>query len=199
MKIKNTTDWPTWFLRRMAGWCCRQLELPALTIKLATFRNSRSAWGGAAYYWKGKITVCVGEAGHFPTKGYLHGNGHQNGIADRLECLVWVTAHEIAHCLQADTKTRGGGGGGGSEICTEWFAKPVLEKFRQCRDALLAEWNEPPAIPARSPKPTVKERRRAKSVNDLTKWQRKLKLAQTKVRKLKVRVRYYERQAGNNS
>lgn len=193
MKIKNSTDWPVWFLRRMLSWCCKQLDMPAKDIRLAVFRNSRAAWGGSAYYWRGAITVCVGAASYFPSKGYKHGNGHQNTITDRLECLVWVTAHEAAHVAQKHTRSRQSGSGGGSEISTEWHATPVLEQFRAMRDALLSKWNTPPAATLRPPQPNLLDRRAAKAKADLDKWTRKLKLAQTKVRKLKTRVRYYEK------
>lgn len=192
MKIQNSTDWPVWFLRRMTAWCCKQLEMPVRDIRQVVFRNSRAAWGGCARYWRGAITVCVGHSGHFPTRGYKHANGHQNEINDRVECLVWVTAHEAAHVAQKRTRTRQSGSGGGSEIATEWCAAPVLTKFRELRESLLAEWSTPPTVALRAPPQTLPERRAAKAQSDLAKWQRRLKLAQTKVKKLKVRVRYYE-------
>lgn len=192
MIFKNSTVWPNYFLRRMLSFCCKELGMPVRAIRDVAFRNSRSSWGGSASYWRGRITVCVGRAEHFPARGYRHGNGHQNTIADRTECLVWVTAHEAAHCLQNGTKTRAQGGGG-SEIATEWHAKPVLEKFRAMRDALLAEWNEAPALAIKGPALTLTERRRAKAIADLAKWERKLKLAKTKVKKLKTRVNYYNK------
>lgn len=40
-------------------------------------------------------------------------------------------------------------------------------------------------------KPTISERRAMKATTDLARWQRKLKFAQTKVRKLKIKVNYY--------
>lgn len=197
MTITNSTDWPLWFLRRMTSWCCKQLDMPGRDIKTAVFRNSRAAWGGCARYWRGAITVCVGHAGHFPTEGYRHANGHQNKIGDRVECLVWVTAHEAAHVAQKHTRTRQQGGGGGSEMATEWFAAPVLAKFRESKESLLAEWSAPPVAALRAPCKSLPERRAAKAQSDLARWTRRLKIAQTKVKKLRARVHYYERQAIN--
>jgi hypothetical protein len=193
MKLKNTTDWPDWFLRRMAGWCRRKLGVSAGDLKQAVFRNSRAAWGGAAWIYPRRITVCVGHAGHFPAFGHRHANGHQNRIADRTECLVWVTIHEVAHLGQAGARTRSGGNPGGSEIATERAAAPVLAEFRELREALCSEWLKPPVLA--SPPPSLMDNRRAKAVKDLARWQRKLKLAKTKVQKLERRVKYYEQPA----
>ena len=45
------------------------------------------------------------------------------------------------------------------------------------------------------PKPDVKAKRAAKAAADLARWQRRLKLAQTKVKHYRKRVRYYDRVA----
>jgi hypothetical protein len=87
-----------------------------------------------------------------------------------------------------------------------------LRKFQANRAALLAEWGyvEPAAAavaepaPAEQPqpepavaricksrRPSLTERRAAKVAADLARWQRKLKLAQTKVKKLRAKNRYY--------
>lgn len=162
-------------------------------LRVAVFRNSKASYGGAAYYCQGRIVVCIGHASRFPTCSRTHRNGHKQSLADRLEALVWVTAHEAAHVLQRRVRTRQSGSGGGSEIATEWLATPVVEQFRKMRDSLLEQWNAAPAVALRAPQPNAVERRAVKARLDLERWQRKLKLAQTKVRKLKTRVRYYER------
>ena len=93
---------------------------------------------------------------------------------------------------------------GGSEHNTEALTKIVMDAFDADRERLLAEWAaEPARSAATSTAPTFKdtlrasivERRAAKAQADLERWQRKLKLAQGKVRKYKARVRYYERKA----
>lgn len=78
---------------------------------------------------------------------------------------------------------------------TDGLALLVLANFREKRESLMAEWSAEPTYVAadRPPKPSVVERRRAKAVADLSRWMRKLKLAQTKVKKLRQRVAYYER------
>ncbi len=197
MNLRNSTDWSPWFLRRMLSWCCRELEGRVREVRSATFRNSRAAYGGCARTWLRAITVCVGTADRFPISGQTMSelNGHRIELADRLEALVWVTAHELAHVFQAveKVKTRRSGVAGGSESATNWHARPVVEAFRAQREALLAHWNEPPALALRAPKPPLPEQRRQKVEADLARWERKLKLAKTKVAKLKQRVAYYEK------
>lgn len=179
----------------MLSWCCAQLgEIKVRDLGSVTFRNSRRAYGGVAYSWRRAITVCVGSADRFPTTSMTHRNGHSMALADRLEALVWVTAHEVAHILQAKarTRTRAQGGTAGSEIATEWHAAPVVEAFRAQREQLLAAWEEPPAVALR-PRPSPVESRATKAQADLARWERKLKLAKTKVAKLRQRVTYYQK------
>jgi len=189
MKIRNSTPWPEFFLRRMTTWCAQQLDFSTKRVKLAFFRNSRSAWSGGAH-WPSAITVCVGSASHFPTNTV-----RGDHFGDREDCLVEVTAHELAHLAQGseNVHTRRRGGWGGSENGTEALARPILAKFKQERAALLPQWLIPPVCALRAAPMPLAKRREAKAKGDLARWQTRLKLAQTKVRKLKTRVRYYER------
>lgn len=151
MKLKNSTAWPDYFLRRLISWACREIEMRQKVCRRATFRNSRASWGGCAHLGPRTITVCVGRAGCFPASTKTHANGHQMTLADREECLVWVTVHELCHLLQyaqqVTTRRQStiNGNHGGSEIATEWHAKPVVEAFRAERTRLLAEWSAAPA------------------------------------------------------
>jgi hypothetical protein len=194
MKLQNTTDWPDWFLRRMVAWCCRQIGMPQRTILGATFRNSRGAWGGAARTWLKRITVCVGPESRFPASCGTHEPGES--FADRLECLVAVTAHEAYHVAAewADEhrqRTRGKRHGS-SERRTCLEEMRILRLFRANREFLLADWSRAIERPAK-PKASIQDKRAAKAQADLERWQRKLKLAQTKCRKLKQRVAYYDK------
>lgn len=197
MKLKNTTDWTDHFLRRMVAWCCRQIDMPVRSIHSAVFRRSRAAWGGCARYSRRQISVCVGDARHFPANAGSHEKGE--AFADRLECLVAVTAHEAYHIAahavddHRQKTRRGTDRTASSERRTCLEEMRVLRVFRANRDALLAEWSVPPVKRESWPKASVQERRALKAANDLARWQRKLKLAQTKCRKLKQRVNYYDK------
>ncbi len=195
MRLINTTDFADHFLRRMVSWCCRELGLPVRYVREVAFRNSRSAWGGMAYTDSRRIGVRIGDASHFPLKYRMRGTGIRWPVADRTEAFVMITAHELAHLLlrRLGNRSRRGGGLAGSEHNTDWHERKVLEAFQLCRDELLSAWNAPPK--KRGPKAnlTVQERRAASTANLLIAWQRKLKMAQTKVQKYKARVRYYDR------
>jgi hypothetical protein len=152
MKIKNSTSWQDWMLRRMVSWCCKELEMPVRSVKLAVFRNSRSTWGGCARGWRGQISVCVtrNEA-EFPARCDNHKGGEPESFSDRFECLVAVTAHELyhiaAHCAndhRQRTRNYGRGGYQSSERVTCAQEIRVLKSFRTSREALLAEWNIAP-------------------------------------------------------
>lgn len=126
-------------------------------------------------------------------------------LEKRIDFLVRVTAHECAHLMLSrfgrsmpkDAQKPHGRRKlvhGGSEQQTEWHEKKLMALFEANRDALLAAWNEPVAERAKTTIP-ISEKRQAKVLSDLERWNRKLKLAQTKIRKLKKRAAYYERKA----
>ena len=198
MKIVNTLEWPDHFMRRMAAWCCREIGLPVRSLKKAAFRRSSSAWGGRAYLREGSIGVRVGDAKWFPQTTRRHTCLESETIADRLECLVDVTAHEVAHLEQfaRRSKSRRNGGAGGSERNTQRIAYRTLRTFRENRDALVAEWSREPEQTAEKPKATIIEKRAAKAATKLAEWERKQKVAARKVREYRRRVSYYEKKYG---
>jgi len=59
MKIKNTTDFPKHFLRRMTSWCCRQLKMPVKSIKQIGFLNREYGTSGHCYSSSGYIVVSI--------------------------------------------------------------------------------------------------------------------------------------------
>jgi hypothetical protein len=61
------------------------------------------------------------------------------------------------------------------------------------REGLLAEWNYPVAPRESKSKLSLIDKRAAKTEADLSRWQRKFALARTKIKKLKARVKYYEK------
>lgn len=194
MQLKNSTDFSDRFLRRMIAWCCRELETKVKTCCWkAVFRNSRSSWGGCARPWRKQITVCIGKSHQFPANCSTHRKG--DVFADRLECLVAVTAHELYHVAAEHdpnhkANSRGyGKGSGSSERLTCHYEAKVLDSFRANRESLVAVWS---AEPVKVEKPSVQEQRAAKVERQLANWQRKLKLAQTKVKQYKRKAKYYE-------
>ena len=177
MKIKNSTDWQTQFLRRMTAWCCRELGMPGRYLREVVFRTKSYNYSGHAYLQTRRITVSVARGD--------------------LDCLVKVTAHEVAHHVTyIDQKESGLGGKGvkirwgGSERWTMRLESETFAKFNANRESLIAEWS---VAPVEKERPSAVDKRALKAQSNLERWQRKAKLAATKIRKLKARVRYYER------
>lgn len=199
MKIQNTTDFSETFLRRMIAWCRKESEIPAKAIRLATFRNARrsqhrrsgfvsySGWADGGRQ-TGKIRVSIGPDFAFPTKDFTAFGVLHPGYNNRVEALVAITAHELQHLAQF----RRGLVSGNLEPECVWAETRVLKAFRANCLQLFAQWNETPDVKAK-PAASIVEKRAAKAAAALAQWQRKLKLAQTKVRKYKQRVGYYER------
>jgi ABC-type Fe3+-hydroxamate transport system substrate-binding protein len=66
-----------------------------------------------------------------------------------------------------------------------------LLAFRESRETLLADWlREKPQRPAK-PKPSVVDRRAERAAELLAAWERRLKMAKTKVSKYRRKVNYY--------
>lgn len=189
VKLINTTDYSDTFLRRMVSWCCKQLGLPARRLKQARFGNSRRHFGGMAY-WRSRIGVRIGgdDCNH-EVKHWKFRDGFQIVTHTRLEVLVSVTAHEIAHIEQF---WRLGDKGRCVERNTEGMAYAVLKAFRLAQDTLVAEWGQE-AKEAPKVAPSVQERRQQAVMAKLAAWQRKMKLARTKVAKYQRQARYYEK------
>lgn len=197
MKITSTLEFSVPYLRRLVNWACQEIGMPCHYPRIAAFARSRAAWGGRAYGHARKVGVRVGdEDGRWPKKTMKHYDGFQLTFSDRIEILVWLTLHELAHLDQCRrrTQTRRGGNLGGSERMTEAIAARCLKAFRANREALLKHWAEAPEPASKEkPKEAVIEKRAAKAQADLARWQRKLKLAQSKVGRYKKRVHYYEK------
>jgi hypothetical protein len=197
VKLQNSTNYGDRFLRRMVSWCCRQLEMPASYVRGCRFGNATNHWGGRAYLRQRRIGVRVGG----PTqtdrelKHHRFGDGFQVVTYSRLEVLLITAAHELAHLdlYRRGNRSRGNGRGhGGSERYTEGRAFNVLQVFRSDSERLVEEWSLEPAVAARQV-PSVQDRRALKAASKLVEWQRKAKLAATKVKQYKRQVRYYER------
>jgi hypothetical protein len=200
MKLKNSTDWPDHFLRRMAAWCCRQSGLPVRKLRRAEFRNRLArAYSGHAD-WSGRIVCSIGPAERFPLRED-HRDGMSNEVmADRTEALVAITAHEVEHICQyregRDSKLTERRR---SEPATRAHEVRVLRLFRANREALLAEWSAEPAAKPAKPRPTRQQINEANTRKLLAAWERKLKLAKTKVSTYRRKARYYDRVAANRS
>ena len=186
MRVTSTIpDFPAHAYRRIVVWCCRQFDLPARQLRLATLARSRGRlWGGLAHSTR-RVGVRI----------------RPERLADPLLTLVRITAHEIAHVYQGveGSKTRRGGGWGGSEKTTEWFAWQLAVAFQENREQLMAEWFAPVVARPQRLVASIQERRADKTADMLTRWERKLKLAKTKVQAYRRKTNYYAKQAAKRN
>ena len=168
MKLINTTAYSDYFLRRMISWCCREIGLPVGSVNEAKFCNrSNGDTTGRAWWPSNRIHLSVGS---------------------NLAKLVSTCAHELVHLwlYQEDGKWIA------QEKKTRRHAVRVVEKFKASRDELLASWNKPPKLRASKPKPSLQEKRAEAARKKLAEWLRKQKFANTKVKRYKAKVRYYD-------
>ena len=193
MQWKNRTDWPDYFLQRMLRWVCGQLNYPYHELRRVDFgKRSTCCYSGRAWWGRERILVRIGPPSKFPVPAD-HRPGYGGMVlVDDVEALVKVTAHEIQHLMQsrekriADLQRRRK-----VEFDARWSALMVLTEFRDERAWLMRVWSKPPVTVSQ---PTKRECNAAKAAAALDRWQRKLKLAQTKVRKYRAAVRRYEKQ-----
>lgn len=188
MLLINRTDFQDYFLRRMISWICQEIELPIRQIKKVTFKKTRRTFSGRA---AGRsFIVRIGCKERYPTDSFIrHGCIHP-ALADQVEGLVSTTAHELYHLWQfrqcnPNLKKLEPGAIFGETL--------VLKIFRDNRDELMTKWERQPECKAAKAPPPLTEKRAEKASVDLRKWMKKLKLAQTKVKKYKQKVAYYER------
>jgi hypothetical protein len=192
MKLRNSTDWPDHFLRRMASWVCRELGYPVDRLKTAQFTKASCASRGRAC--ESDILVRIGSASHFPQKSLVYKGQKTPDYADREEALVGTTAHEIAHLIQfwqflSGAQVRRNKRLEPAAVATE---HAIMATFRSQRESILAAWSAEPVQRQRKDKPSLQEQRAAKVAAALNRWQRKLKLAKTKVKQYRRNARYYE-------
>lgn len=189
--IRNSTAFPNHLLRRMLSWCANELGLPPSEVREAAFTNCARSFRGCA--WSSmRILVRIGPPSAFPIVDHSYprrANAPVYTLADQVEALVHITAHELEHLCQYRERSTT------REQATEIAALAVLDTFREHRQRLWDEWSRPPARKPLAPRLSVADKRFASAIAGLERWSARLKLASTKVKKYRRRVRYYERRA----
>lgn len=133
-----------------------------------------------------RFLVRVGE-GTWPWTHQYRTNAPSITYEDAVEFLVALTTHELWHLQQYLHRWKT------NEAQNERVALDALTVFRSERERLWNEWSRETPERQSTPKPSAADRRAEKAFLDLERWQKKLKLATTKVRKLRKRVQYYEK------
>lgn len=208
LRFRNSTEWGDAFIRRMLRWVMKELGCRSTDLRQAQFTKCRWPCRGRAW-WSGRILVRVGESHHFPTAAWSYKGNSVPAHHDAIEALVSTTAHEVAHIVQYGYARSTTGiralVGKRLEPVTCATEHAVTVAFREQRERLLAEWGDSGKVVATTPADAATEkqqrneklveRRAATVAKQLLNWQRKLKLAKTKIRKLKARNKYYEKKA----
>lgn len=94
--------------------------------------------------YPGRVLVRIGPDGlpgrRYPYTGRRNAHGREYTLADRVEALVKVTAHEVEHIARYHRGARQ------TEADVDRSALIVLGEFRRNRDRLMAEWMEPRSL-----------------------------------------------------
>lgn len=208
MKLKNTTDFPDWFLRRMISWVRlnSHIELPTKYLREVEVRNRRTAYrkrSGHASIYEGRIVLSIGTLDVFRPYLFDESNMHLRdedghfvyGDPDpalRIRKLVGLTAHELGHLAQFH---RSGRHATYSESGANWMEDQVVEDFVANSLALTTAWMEPPAY-AKKEKVKKLPKRLVRAKNALMKrdeWKTKSERAAKKAKDWQLKVNYYQR------
>jgi len=189
----------------MISWVTRQYKMPLKWLRQAKFNNRSYYYSGRACLGSRSILVKVDATNaRFPVrvKYPKRKKAPEYTFEDWVEALVAVTAHEICHIDEyVQNRKRPL-----SETRTEHYTLRLLLKFRADRENLLAAWGfvDPSKKPVVVEAPVVIERVAANSPDFMQKraehaasmklrWEKKLKLAKTKVKKWQAVVKRYQK------
>lgn len=203
MKIITThPEIPAHMVRRAVAWIAGEIGLrrrQRLTIKVGYRQRKRTGYQGWYRHGSRSVEVWIGRDQTFPVSV-----GHTRQEAERtaddvIELFVNILAHELEHARAHQTANRGSTMGRrlNSEPRVRAIDYRVLQAFRQRREELLAEWMAAPVVTTRPARvqPTAVERHAHRAGELLAAWERRLRLAKTKVAKYRRRVAYYARAA----
>jgi hypothetical protein len=204
MKLINKTDYSAGYLRQIVKWVSREIGFKPYRAHTITFANSRRrSW---SYRWSDSHNAAVLIAGEqrFPRPQ----TSQWPAMPDRDTALMHATACVIGFFAQAQESVKYQRG----PVYAK--ASELVAKFQDAQAALGAaamaqedvnmiyakvglEGFEIVDAPPQPIKPVVTPaQKRARKVEaDLLRWQRKLKLAEGKIKKLKRRAAYYARTA----
>jgi hypothetical protein len=201
--VTNHPGYSAHVVRRAARWAARQIGMEAKVLRTLTvevgYRRCRMGLGWGGWYRHSQRLVQVllpRDRDHedWPTSMAHNSEESSAGrdVHDEWELFVAILAHELEHArcysIARDYTERKRLNSEPRVRAVDWRA---LLAFRESRETLLAEWlREKPQRPAK-PKPSAVDRRAARAAELLAAWERRLKMAKTKVGKYRRKVNYY--------
>jgi len=194
--------YPSHVVRRAARWAAKHLGmegkvLRTLTVEVGYRRGRSNGWGGWYHYLGGRIQVLLPKMGsdkYYPASMANNRAEREAGreANDEWELFVAILAHELEHArayaVARDWEERARLNYEPRVRAIDWRA---LLAFREARETLLADWLREKPQRAAKPKPSVVDLRGERAATLLAQWERKLKMAKTKVSKYRRKVNYY--------
>ncbi len=189
MKLTNTTHLPDRYYRKMISWICKHYEYPVRWLVSAQIgTTTKWLFSGARGGYRG-IRFKINFNEKFPVNHTYAGRDPKLGwplfvLNDVDDLIFMLAAHELYHCVQTKKKISMG------EKDTDRQAKRAYDEFQKVKNTLLADWKRTKEVKPQD----IKSERAAKAEADLKRWERKAKLAKTKVALYKRKVAYYQKQ-----
>lgn len=189
-------------VRRAARWAAKQIGLDGkvlrtLAVEVGYRRGRSNGWGGWYHHADRRIQVLLPKIGsdkYYPASMANNSAERQAGreANDEFELFVAILAHELEHArcyaIATNWEDRARLNHEPRVRAVDWRA---LLAFREARETLLADWlRERPQRPAK-PKPSIVDHRAERAAKLLAAWERRLKVAKTKVSKYRRKVNYY--------
>lgn len=196
--IRNTSQWPTLFIRAIAVWLMKQADTRANVAKIELIvKNTKRVRHGHCEYWSGRI---VAHCARRMDKRYLLDNykryawSAQHELASPVEMLIKLLAHEIRHLAPENTSISVQGSEHDAE---HWAWERVLEYRATFKKELFATMREQHraerlADKAKQDKIAFKNSREfklAEAEKMLKKWETRQKRDETFVKKYKRKIR----------
>jgi len=201
VQITNTSRYPTSDIRYLVHFALQSVGRNEVgkRVRVRVTNKMYRAFGGRAM-GRRYVIVRVGAPESFPFKRNRDG-WPKYEMRDWRECVVAVAAHEFNHLSQFERQARTYRHVKLSEVECEHAAKQAVEEFRADIEKHVACMDDRVKRAADRYEKTREKRREAKSPQGklarleeiLKRWQRKEKLAKTKIRGIKRRMKYYQR------
>lgn len=163
------------FLRRMLGWIAKEIEVPCKSIRMADYKYIKGVYRGR-HKASGHIIIGVNDETEYPY--------HSKDLtyADEIELLVWLSGWMVKGLAHRADNAQ-------CRSASRW----CLKKFREKRSDLIFDWCKPEVVREKKKPVPLLEKRKVKVEKALAEWERKFKLAETKVAKYKKKLAYYEK------
>lgn len=138
LTLKNTSKWPTWFVRFMVMWVWRQVDPRSRNRRLTLrVRNTKRVRHGSASWYRNEVTLSCArrmEKKYLNDKYYRYVWSVEHQLLTPVEMLVKIIAHELRHL---DIDQKGISRQGAEHDAEHWAWERVLEWREKHREFIL--------------------------------------------------------------